>query len=176
MSAPHSDDAAYAAQLQSQYDAEAAGALAVERALAAAGLEPQQVDLVACASGTMDQGMPSNAALLHLELGLGQSGIPALDVNASCLGFLAAVDTLSWPLSAGRYRRILLVCSDIASCGLDWQQVEGCGRPRWRRGARSTGWPGCSQSCGKPRGWPRRSGRSWPRPLHYRRWRHWSPR
>lgn len=103
------------------------GALAARRALTAAGLEPHQVDLVACASGTMDQGMPSNAALLHLELGLGPSGIPALDVNASCLGFLAALDTLSWPLVAGRYRRIVLVCSDIASCGLDWQQVEVCG-------------------------------------------------
>jgi 3-oxoacyl-[acyl-carrier-protein] synthase-3 len=50
-----------------------------------------------------------------------------MDINASCLGFIAAVDTLSWPLVAGRYRHILLVCSDIASCGLDWQQVQVCG-------------------------------------------------
>ncbi|GFM60291.1 protein GumO [Pseudomonas cichorii] len=103
------------------------GAIAARHALHAAGVELEQIDLIACASGTMDQGLPCNAALLHRELGLGQSGIPAMDINASCLGFLAAVDTLSWPLMAGRYRRILLVCSDIASCGLDWQQVEVSG-------------------------------------------------
>jgi 3-oxoacyl-[acyl-carrier-protein] synthase-3 len=103
------------------------GTIAASRALRAAGLELDQIDLIACASGTMDQGMPCNAALLHRELGLGQSGIPAMDINASCLGFIAAVDTLSWPLIAGRYQRILLVCSDIASCGLDWQHVEVCG-------------------------------------------------
>ncbi|WP_347902790.1 beta-ketoacyl-ACP synthase 3 [Pseudomonas purpurea] len=103
------------------------GAIAAHHALRAAGLKLDQIDLIACASGTMDQGMPCNAALLHRELGLGQSGIPAMDINASCLGFIAAVDTLSWPLIAGRYRRILLVCSDIASCGLDWQHVEVCG-------------------------------------------------
>lgn len=103
------------------------GAIAACHALHAAGLELDQIDLIACASGTMDQGMPCNAALLHRELRLGQSGIPAMDINASCLGFIAAVDTLSWPLIAGRYQRILLVCSDIASCGLDWQHVEVCG-------------------------------------------------
>ena len=103
------------------------GAIAARKALQAAGLTLDQIDLVACASGTMDQGLPCNAALLHRELGLGQSGIGALDINASCLGFIAAVDTLSWALIAGRYRYVLLVCSDIASCGLDWQQVEVCG-------------------------------------------------
>ncbi|RMQ47604.1 3-oxoacyl-ACP synthase [Pseudomonas cichorii] len=103
------------------------GALAARQALHAAGVELEQIDLIACASGTMDQGLPCNAALLQRELGAGQSGIAAMDINASCLGFIAALDTLSWPLIAGRYRRILLVCSDIASCGLDWQQVEVSG-------------------------------------------------
>ncbi|KQQ55585.1 3-oxoacyl-ACP synthase [Pseudomonas sp. Leaf127] len=99
------------------------GAAAARQALGAASLELDQIDLIACASGTLDQGMPCNAALLQRELGMGHSGIPAMDINASCLGFIAALDTLSWPLVAGRYRRVLLVCSDIASCGLDWQQV-----------------------------------------------------
>ena len=103
------------------------GATAARIALACAGIVLDQIDLIACASGTMDQGMPCNAALLQRELGMGHSGIPAMDINASCLGFIAAVDTLSWPLIAGRYRRVLLVCSDIASCGLDWQHVEVSG-------------------------------------------------
>jgi 3-oxoacyl-[acyl-carrier-protein] synthase-3 len=103
------------------------GAIAARNALKAAGLGLRDIDLVTCASGTMDQGLPCNAALLHHELGLERSGIPAMDINASCLGFIAAIDTLSWALVAGRYKRILIVCSDIASCVLDWQQVEVCG-------------------------------------------------
>lgn len=99
-------------------------ALAAQRALDAAGLSATQLDCVVAASGTMDQGMPCNAALIHRELGLATTGIPAFDINASCLGFIAALDQLSWPLAAGHYQRVLLVCADIASCGLDWQQLE----------------------------------------------------
>lgn len=98
-------------------------AQAAQQALQATGLTADQLDCVIAASGTMDQGMPCNAALIHRELGLGSSGIPAFDINASCLGFIAALDQISWALVAGRYRRVLLVCADIASCGLDWQQL-----------------------------------------------------
>lgn len=98
------------------------GAQAARRALDAAGLALQDIDCLVAASGTMDQGMPSNAALIHRELGL--QGVPGFDVNASCLGFIAALDTLSWAVQAGRYRRVLVVASDIASCGLDWDHLE----------------------------------------------------
>lgn len=106
-----------------QENAARLGAQTAHNALAAAELTLDSIDLVVCANGTQDQGMPCNAALLHHELGLGGSGIPAMDISASCLSFIAALDTLSWPLAAGRYQRVLLVCADIASCGLDWQQV-----------------------------------------------------
>jgi len=99
------------------------GAEAARHALAAAGLSPEDVDCIVAASASMDQAMPCNAALIHRELGLGASGIPAFDIGASCLGFLAAVDTLSWPLLAGRYRRVLIVAADIASCALDWTDL-----------------------------------------------------
>jgi 3-oxoacyl-[acyl-carrier-protein] synthase-3 len=82
------------------------------------------IDCLVAASGTMDQGMPCNAALIHRELGLSDRAIPAFDVNASCLGFLAALDTLAWPIAAGRYHRVLVVAADIASCGLDWSTLD----------------------------------------------------
>jgi 3-oxoacyl-[acyl-carrier-protein] synthase III len=99
------------------------GAEAARCALAAAGLTLEQIDCVVAASGSMDQAMPCNAALIHRELGLGGSGVAAFDINASCLGFLAALDTLSWPLLAGRYRHVLIVAADIASCALDWSEL-----------------------------------------------------
>lgn len=100
------------------------GAIAARRAVAAADLTLSDIDCVVGASGTMDQAMPSNAVLMHRELRLSARGVPAFDVGASCLSFLAAIDTLSWPVVAGRYRHVLIVASDLASCGLDWDKLE----------------------------------------------------
>lgn len=100
------------------------GAKAAMLALQSARLSLMDIDCVVAASATMDQGMPSNAALIHHELGLSNSGVPAFDVNASCLGFLVALDTISWAINAGRYQRVLIVASDIASCGLNWDSIE----------------------------------------------------
>ena len=99
-------------------------AQAARVALDTAGLKWADIDCLVAVSGTMDQGMPSNAALVHAELGLSTLAIPAFDINASCLGFIAALDTLSWPLIAGRYENILIVAADLASCGLNWDDLE----------------------------------------------------
>jgi 3-oxoacyl-[acyl-carrier-protein] synthase III len=104
--------------------AAALGADAARQALAAAAVPLDEIDCVVAASASMDQAMPCNAALMHRELGLGDRGVPAFDIGASCLGFLAAIETLSWAIAAGRYRRVLVVASDIASCALDWTQLE----------------------------------------------------
>ena len=70
----------------------------------------------------MEQAIPCTAALVHRELGLGDSGIPAFDVNATCLSFLVALDLLGAAISAGRFRRVLIVSSEIASAGLPWDE------------------------------------------------------
>jgi len=100
------------------------GAKAAMHALRSAKLSLEDIDCLVAASATMDQGMPCNAALIHHDLGLSNSGVPAFDVNASCLSFLVALDMVSWAIAAGRYRRVLIVASDIASCGLDWNSIE----------------------------------------------------
>jgi 3-oxoacyl-[acyl-carrier-protein] synthase-3 len=105
--------------------AAALGAEAARDALADAGLAAGDVDLLIAASGTPDQAMPCNAALLHHELGL--PPIPAFDVGASCLSFLAALDTAATLVACGHHRRVLIVSADIASCGLDWSHVEWSG-------------------------------------------------
>lgn len=99
-------------------------AAAAHDAVAAAGLQLADLDCVVAANATMDQGMPYNAALVHGELGLNAHQTPAFDIGNSCLSFLTALDTLSYLIAAGRYRRVLLVSSDIASYGLDWSVLE----------------------------------------------------
>lgn len=106
-----------------EYAAKLAAAAAI-KALAAAGLQLGDIDCLVATSATMDQGMPSNAALIHAELGLSNSAIPAFDINASCLGFLAALDSITWMIAAGAYKRVLVVAADLASCGLNWNHLE----------------------------------------------------
>jgi len=97
---------------------------AARQALAAAQLEASQLDCIVSACSVMEQAIPCSAALIQRQLGLGDSGIPAFDINATCLSFLAALDTMSLAIAAGRYRRVLVVSSEIASAGLPEDRPE----------------------------------------------------
>ena len=66
----------------------------------------------------MEQAIPCMAVLVHRRLGLGESGIPAFDVNATCLSFVTALDLAAASVAIGRYRRVLIVSSG-ASTPLD---------------------------------------------------------
>lgn len=111
--------------VQSSGSAAALAAQAARSAMAAAGLAFADLDCLVAASGTPDQALPCNAALVHHELGL--DGLPAFDINASCLSFLVALDQLATQIACGHYRRVLVVAADIASCGLDWNHLEASG-------------------------------------------------
>lgn len=105
---------------------ETAAALAAEAcraALADAQLDWSEIDCIVAACATMDQSLPYNAALIHAELGLSAQRTTTLDINASCLSFLVALDTMSYLADAGRYRNILLVSCDIATFGIDWNNL-----------------------------------------------------
>lgn len=95
------------------------GAEAATLALAAAHWDAASIDLLIGACGVMEQPIPSTAALVQRRLGLGASGIPAFDVNQTCLSFLVALDIAAMGLALGRWRRVLIVSADIASAGLD---------------------------------------------------------
>lgn len=94
------------------------------QALEAAGWEPGDVDVIVGACGVMEQPIPGTACLIQRRLGLGGSGAPAFDINATCLSFLVALDTVAMGLAAGRWRRALIVSSDIASAALDMTDPE----------------------------------------------------
>lgn len=100
------------------------GALAAEEALANAGLELSDIDLILNASGTPQQAIPDMAALIQREMGMGSSGIACMTIHATCLSFLVALDTASTYLHCGRYNRILIVSADIGSCALNFKEPE----------------------------------------------------
>lgn len=100
------------------------GAAAARQALEAAGIAATDVDCIISAGGTVERAIPCTAVLIQRELGLSSSSIPCFDINSTCLSFLTALDTASALLEVGRYRRILIVSSDIPSLGLDQDHLE----------------------------------------------------
>ncbi|AHE56306.1 3-oxoacyl-[acyl-carrier-protein] synthase III C-terminal domain-containing protein [Sphingomonas sanxanigenens] len=94
-------------------------ASACEAALAEAGWPASSIDLLIGACGVMEQPIPGTSVLIQERLGLGRSGIPAFDVNQTCLSFLTALDIAALGIAQGRWRRVLIASSDIASAGLD---------------------------------------------------------
>lgn len=102
------------------------GALAAKEALSKAGLAVEDVDCIVSVSGTMEQAIPCNAALIHRRLTGGSRPIPAFDINSTCLGFITGLDLISHAIQAGQYRRVLLVASEIASVGLNREHKKSC--------------------------------------------------
>jgi 3-oxoacyl-[acyl-carrier-protein] synthase-3 len=102
-------------------------AQACHAALQAAGLSWEEVDCLVCASATMDQALPYNAAMLHAELGEHPKRITTLDVGASCLSFLQAVDLTSFALEAGRFETVLIASADISTFTTDHRSLRDNG-------------------------------------------------
>jgi 3-oxoacyl-[acyl-carrier-protein] synthase III len=99
------------------------GAQAAHNALKDAKLTLDDIDLLICASGTMEMPIPCTAALIHKELKPSHP-LPAFDINATCLSFLTALDTIAYLIEGKRYRNVLIISSEIASVGLNYNDVE----------------------------------------------------
>jgi 3-oxoacyl-[acyl-carrier-protein] synthase III len=80
----------------------------------------QDFDMLIGGCGVMEQPIPSTAVLVQKQLGLEQSGIMCLDVNMTCLSFLAGLDVASQYMQTSRIKKAIIFASDIASAGLDY--------------------------------------------------------
>jgi 3-oxoacyl-[acyl-carrier-protein] synthase III len=95
------------------------GMMAAKQALAAAKLDPSQIDAIVSVSAVPQQSIPTTSALIHKQLGL--KGTVAFDMNSTCLGFLTGLFCMGHLIAQRVYRHVLLIASDIASVGLNPQ-------------------------------------------------------
>lgn len=102
------------------------GAKAALQALKNANLKLTDIDVIVSACGVGEQAIPSTSTLIQKQLGLETSGIACFDINSTCLSFLTALDTMSYLIACGRFKRALIVSSDIPSFGINWQDMETC--------------------------------------------------
>jgi len=87
-------------------------------ALAQAGLEGKEIDLLIVATVTPDMSFPSTAAIMADELGAIDAA--AYDLSAGCTGFMYALAQGYGMLAAGLAKRALIVGGDVLSRILDW--------------------------------------------------------
>lgn len=87
-------------------------AKAARRALSSAGVPPEEIDRLIVATVSPDHQSPSAACFTHRALGL--APCPALDVTASCSGFLYALDLAARAVATGD-RAVLAIAADIRS-------------------------------------------------------------
>jgi 3-oxoacyl-[acyl-carrier-protein] synthase-3 len=98
-------------------------AAALQDAFARAGLNNGDADLLIAACGVQEQALPNTASRILQSAGF-PAGTPGLDVNASCLSFMAALTTAAAYLHTGLYKRIAIVSADLPSRGVDWREPE----------------------------------------------------
>lgn len=97
---------------------------AARRALADAGIEPAELDLIIVATSTPDFIFPSTACLVQAQLG--NKGAAAFDVQAVCSGFVYALTTAEAYIRAGRATRALVIGAEVFSGILDWNDRGTC--------------------------------------------------
>lgn len=94
-------------------------AWASTKALKAANIQKEALDLIIFASAAHEQALPDTAPLVQEKLGLGESGIPCFSIHSTCLSFLTAFDVASSFITSGRYQHILIVCCELSFTSID---------------------------------------------------------
>lgn len=97
---------------------------AAAKALAAAGLAPDAVDLVVVATSTAVDRSPNTAARVAARLGIPSPA--AMDVNVVCAGFTHALATADHAVRAGSATRALVIGADKMSDVTDWTDRTTC--------------------------------------------------
>jgi 3-oxoacyl-[acyl-carrier-protein] synthase-3 len=98
---------------------------ASRRAIEAAGIDPQEIDLIVLATSTPDKIFPSSACILQARLDI--HGCPAFDIQAVCTGFIYALAVADKFIKTGSSKKALVVGADLRTVR------------RWRRRRRAVG-------------------------------------
>lgn len=97
---------------------------AAQQAIADAKIDPNEIDLVICATVTGDQPFPATACRLGLDLGAKRAG--GFDLGAACSGFVFGSQVAAGMIQSGQAKTILVVGAEILSRILDYTDRNTC--------------------------------------------------
>jgi len=96
---------------------------AARAALADAGVDPGNVDMLVVGTSSPDMVFPSTACLAQAKLGL---TCPAFDVMAACTGFIYALHTATTAIESGRAKTAVVVGADALTRHVDFTDRSTC--------------------------------------------------
>ena len=100
------------------------GINAVEKLLADTGTAKEDIDLLLCATSNPDYRFPSTASII-IE-GCGLSNAYGYDIQAACAGFIVTMQAARAYISAGLYKKVIVVCAEKMSSMTDYQDRATC--------------------------------------------------
>ncbi len=100
------------------------GAIASKKALQSAGVKPKEIDMIIAATISGDMPVPSTASFIQSKLGIKDAAV--FDVNAACTGFLYGLSVADSFIKGGKFKKILLVGTEILSRFTDWKDRSTC--------------------------------------------------
>jgi 3-oxoacyl-[acyl-carrier-protein] synthase-3 len=100
------------------------GILAARQALAHAGLEPADIDLILVPTVTPDMFFPATACVIQEKLGA--TGAWGYDISAACSGFVFALQAARAQVETGYARRVLVIGTEIMSSIVDYEDRNTC--------------------------------------------------
>ncbi|SEG36171.1 ketoacyl-ACP synthase III [Paenibacillus sp. UNC499MF] len=97
---------------------------AIDNMIAEYGVALEDVDLILTATNTPDLPFPTVSCLVQAHFGIPSTG--ALDLNATCAGFVYALHTANAFITAGLHRKILVLGADHMSAITDYTDRTTC--------------------------------------------------
>ncbi len=98
--------------------------IASERAIEAAGISPDDIDLIILATITPDTHCPAGANWLEAKLGCHNA--VSFDITAACTGFIFALHVADKMIKSGVNKTALVVAGEIMSRVVNWKERESC--------------------------------------------------
>jgi 3-oxoacyl-[acyl-carrier-protein] synthase III len=100
------------------------GSAAAKQALERAGLNPEDIDIIVCATTTPDQIMPSTGALIQAQIGAVNAA--GMDVFAACSGFLYGLTMVESMIKTGQIKYALVIGAEVLTKYVDYTDRGTC--------------------------------------------------
>ena len=100
------------------------GKIAVERLLESTGTNPEDIDLIICATSNPDYRFPSTASIIAHKAGL--KNCYGYDIQAACAGFIVALNAGTAYVRAGMYKKVIVIAAEMMSSMTNYDDRTTC--------------------------------------------------
>ncbi len=100
------------------------GIQAVNKLLAEKGINPEEIELLICATSNPDYRFPSTASVICQGTGL--KNAYGYDIQAACAGFIVALEDAAAYIKSGLRKKVLVVCTEKMSSMVNYQDRATC--------------------------------------------------